>query len=144
MREILFRGKKDIVKNKSAWMYGFYYFIMDMHYIVNDGVYTPCIPETVGQYTGLLDKNRKKLFEGDIVKTKQYNHSTRENCEFICFVEFERVSPRFVLTSLDKDEYSYCFSFATAEGNELISDGIEIVGNIHDNPELLEESEVKI
>lgn len=82
MREILFRGKR---KDNGEWVEGYlvkyddeaYIFTQEeVHKGMDMGGYLDCckmnevIPETVGQYTGFVDKFNRKIFEGDIIKTK--------------------------------------------------------------------------
>ena len=132
MREILFRGKVT----QDKWSYGFYENVKleeaTIHYV--DGKIV--IPKTVGQFTGLTDKNGKKIFEGDILAETWWGKLYAKNpilCKFhngsFCFTKY-----RIWDTANDckrawvwkqrflKKTLKYC----------------EVIGNIHDNPELLE------
>ena len=124
MREILFRGKTD----SGKWVEGTYFppantLISYQHELI-DGVNTfmdfCVIPKTVGQYTGLIDKNGKKIFEGDIIKADNGH---------IGFVTFHNGS--FV---------KCCFCHVESI-NDIYGDNETIIGNKYDNPELLESDE---
>ena len=84
------------------------------------------LPDTVGQFTGLTDKNGKKIFEGDIIKGKFSNYA-------IWADEAERA---FVYGKSYKGGYKNLMSDYLLKSS--CPNGIEIIGNIHDNPELLE------
>ena len=125
MRNILFRGKR---KYNGEWVEGFYYKDLwsdNAHYIIYDGTDYEVIPETVGQYTGKTDKNGKNIFEGDIV----YCKSRLDNA--IMVVIFECGQFRMVLS----ENYR---SYQTNSGfYDINCFDKEVIGNIHDNPELL-------
>ncbi len=112
MREIKFRG---ISKETNEWVFGYYIVAAGMPFISVFGVREPIliIPKTLGQYTGIKDKNGKEIYEGDIVKT---NTRWGEGV-----VIFESGIVKVCGLSL--------MSFKTKE----------IIGNTYDNPELLEE-----
>lgn len=123
MREILFRGKAG-----AKWVYGDLWHLNDGRATVRkDGELFPyeVIPDTVGQYTGLEDKNGKKIFEGDIV----YCKSRLDNANMV--VIFECGQFRMVLS----ENYR---SYQTNSGFYYINCfDKEVIGNIHDNPDLL-------
>lgn len=134
MREILFRG---IRTDNGEWAEGFYFRtnwydiktkkpINTHHWILPIGGQDShkIFPKTVGQYTGLVDKNGKRIFEGDILRYKD----TDDEYRFL-LVEFSNGSFCVNEHGIICDPVS-----------EVLCLGVEIIGNIHDNPELLEEA----
>ena len=84
-------------------------------------------PETVGQFTGLTDKNEKEIYEGDIVFIEyiDFDYSEDGTCYIKTVVEYETERMRFNFSNYGKsviNTYKSC---------------LEVIGNIHDNPELL-------
>lgn len=129
MREILFRGKRA---DNGEWAYGYYLeeigsCIKEKPSAVSTQTYL-VLPETVGQYTGLNDKNGRKIFEGDILSA----YLDEDNPDYETVVQ------------VIWGEYGW----RTMEENGL-SDPLDdedaeifaIIGNIHDNPEFLEGGE---
>ena len=139
MREILFRGKRLYI---CDWVEGTGIF--------NDGTNTwisfnePNKPidfgmkhqtvytETVGQFTGLTDKNGKKIFEGDIGRYKQTDGAKRNGKPIICIgkVVYNAKTASFAVESKDEAGCNYFDYFPIKD--------FDVIGNIHDNPELLE------
>jgi len=134
-REILFRGKSDI---GNAWCFGYYMKCKDeygnvVHWIIKeDRLKCEVTFETVGQYTGLTDKSGRRIFEGDILSAHLDDNFPKD--ETIVVVVWEH--------------NAWCIQEssepAIIEDNELEDDGWEIIGNIHDNPALLEEKNEKM
>lgn len=144
MREILFRGKRT---DNGEWVYGNYnkvekldnsgYEFLIIEIPANFSTHS-IIPETVGQYTG-LNANGKKVFEGDVLHVKagkgwtcpegtdiyyevvftEFNEESNTCCEYIGYMAKRG---EFNLTSI-------CYL--------VNSHGAKVIGNIHDNPELL-------
>ena len=137
MREILFRGRSK--SQGSKWLYGdvlIYKNSAQIWETIDNRKYNSVVSlETVGQYTGLTDKNGKKIFEGDIMlfedespSNYEYHDCTEMRCGEVKFADGE-----FYLTNR-----------IAVEMGDLIYDGKldgVIVGNIHDNPELLKGGE---
>ena len=132
MREILFRGKRV---DNGKWVCGCLFEIWDEAYILwgttNDAPnMIEIIPETVGQFTGLTDKNGTKIFEGDICRFREWNNG--DMC-WIGKVHYEHL--QFVISG---DKNKECEIPFTLPMSFLIPENVEVIGNIHDNPELLE------
>lgn len=138
MREILFRGKSKF----GSWHYGFYtegYYLdgtpvswideVDRKKKQTDS--PTVIPETVGQFTGRIDKNGKKVFEHDILQTFIVRaDGTVEKCG-VGIVQWWENDQCYVLTT--KEGY-HIDDF----GNYGRPEYYEVIGNIHDNPNLVE------
>ena len=126
MREILFRGKRI---DSGEWVYGTMYKIaIDLNPFILTGGKRGCSyqvdEETVGQYTGLKDKNGNGIWEGDIVRC-----GTGRICKVTFFI-----SPGF--SGFDLVPIGG-FDAPPPHRWSLFSD-TEVIGNITDNPELLE------
>ena len=130
MREILFRGKR---LDNGDWVYGYYVHIGPVScqraYIIPEyasSLYVNEVdPSTVGQYTGLKDKNGKRIFEGDVAKVLQGKDKD------IAYVGFENGA--FMLypktgNIYERNLWSYWY-------NDW---DVEVIGNITGTPELLE------
>lgn len=143
MREILFRGKR--VKD-GKWVDGSLFSSMTGQKFIrweveDDGaieeiVQYEVIPETVGQFTVLTDRNGKKIYEGDIF-TSDYFDDT---------YNFEVVFNNGAFCGKHKQTGIYMLGFTNYDdngedlgywGEEDYTSHIQIIGNIHDNPELL-------
>lgn len=127
MREILFRGKRYDDKNfilSDSIMQTSYGCVNLWH----EGKWIEVIPRTVGQYTGLKDKNGTKIFEGDIVQTNKFFLSVGLNAKYV--IEYDVKIACFIGTM----QKSYVKHFTTFQND---SDQFEVIGNIHDSPELL-------
>lgn len=145
MRDIIFRGK--LIDN-GEWVEG-YLVISDERYFIGifpecvtslcypDDIYTftsfvEIIPSTLGQYTGLTDKHEEKIFEGDIISilVEEDRSPWEPN-----WIYYEKAKVYF-----DTKRYGWHVEFSDYDKlslEEYDETDIEIIGNIHDNPELL-------
>ena len=131
MRDILFRGKRlDTGEWVEGAFYAFYNFKRVVTQILGDRTNTvpdafEVDPATVGQYTGLKDKNGKRIFEGDVVEGLFLFGAAIK-----AFVAFQNGAFGLKWKRGAVTEFSAFTSICNVE--------YEVIGNIHDNPELME------
>ena len=154
MREILFRGKR---KDNGEWVEGipikthigtFIVFEENPHYCGQYGYMEICElamvdPATVGQYTGLKDMNGKWIFEGDVVRIVRaewgFDGMTTDYRTELGAIAYDNwgmiglVVDKYKGTPVWSDFFQVC-----ALTDRVYDWSFEVIGNIHDNPELLE------
>ena len=149
MREILFRGKR---LDDGEWVEGYYlsdcarHAIAVSHSLVQGWELHEVGPATVGQFTGLTDKNGKKIFEGDKV---QLTILDEDSCCGRTYTESFAIIWSGRKKSFElHDGKEYCLgdyrgshrpdiTYITDSAMSCLIQDVEIIGNIHDNPELL-------
>lgn len=135
MREILFRAKR---KSNGKWIEGYIYKqivnLNDEYYIRRGDTDYLVVPETVGQFTGLTDKNGNKIFEGDIVHAVyQVGYVGCKDIDYgigvvkYCASYYGGASYEIEIIG---ESYSRVFTAS-------LENGVEVIGNVYDNPELL-------
>lgn len=133
MREIIFKGKR---KDSGKWVEGYYVKKYDLlgkrHLILNVDNYVrwecvEIVPETLCQFTGLCDKNGKKIWEKDILMA----HLDESYPEDVTYETVEWNAAGWVGHETDSIDRQYL--------DEFDLEYFEVVGNIFDNPELLQE-----
>lgn len=137
MREIEFRGKRTC---DNKWVYGWFTGIYQTEdgdvgcirdYIGKDNLVKL---ETVGQYTGLKDKNGRKIFEGDIVRDTTWKSEINKKINVV----------KFCTTDVASCGCCYKpFGGSGFKADEICLSECEIIGNVWDNKELLEEQYAK-
>ena len=126
MRDIKFRGKSKLT---GKWVYGNYdfYIFIETNLLENiienkNELPIPIDIKTLGEYTGLKDKNGKEIYEGDIVKCSFYP-------EFVFEIKFTELC--WYMRKIPTSEH--------IKLSDVLYEDLEVIGNIYDNPELLEE-----
>ncbi len=142
-RETLYRGMR---LDNGKWVYGYYVKLSmwqnDTHLIIGKGEYGCTYkfevdPDTVGEYTGLKDKNGVKIFVGDIIKA---HYANAVKSDFVEYVVFH--NGRFSATP----DNAHCWTMLAdgvrhpRQDNTIYMESCEVIGNIYDNPELLKEA----
>ena len=156
MREIKFRAKGNDEETKNRWFKGYYCRLNDTtycfkedydrdqnntkHYIVFEEMVDWGLPNrhlradidvnTLVEYTGLKDKNRKEIYEGDIVKFR-FKDDREEFPDLIGYIEYQTTFTAFRIMS---NQGSFKIDITEIKF-------IEVIGNIYENPKLLEEGE---
>lgn len=134
-REILFRGKRV---DCDEWVYGYLVKMWGVFHIIdkdNENAAYMVEPETVGQFTNLIDKNGNKIFEGDIVKV---GRKLTINIGYSYPKLIETSAPTKIVVVIYSVELGcFCLSEKYNTDYETITSDCEIIGNIYDNKELL-------
>lgn len=136
MREIKFRAKAEINNN---FVYGHYFEESGKHKIHTGHTLYTVFGDTVGQFTGLKDKNGKEIYEGDIVKSTYFNYSSKS---FVTIQQIKFSRGGFVAISIDDSGVAELPEFYNSHTSLYLftnptPNKIEIIGNIYENPELL-------
>jgi uncharacterized phage protein (TIGR01671 family) len=154
MEQIKFRGKR---KDNGEWIYGYFVMIKNAYFIIEHednlcfgDMYSSDLvdmfssnivnPDTIGQYTGTKDKNDVEIYENDIIEFSY------KDTNYIVKIFWDKNDLTYKIEYLSKSNLNFC-NFATLYKSQkksaLEKSKIKVIGNIYDNPELLQEKESK-
>lgn len=139
-RSIIFRAKR---MDSNEWLFGSLFVDKkEQCYIKepNGKLYFIEDKDTIGQFTGLQDKNGREIYEGDIVRKTETTYRMTD----LGVVRYCNEEAKFVLHVTDKyGEYNFSFvkDFQSQDGHATVSchNEYEVIGNIYDNPDLLKQ-----
>ena len=129
MREIKFRGKR---LDNGEWLYGSLVILNGRYFIFDDANRHEVDPTTGGEFTGLKDKNGKEIYEGDVIRSPLSEDKTRPHRIF-----YHTGNAAFMGALVDRKELCYL----RLDQDWIYKFGKEVIGNIHDNLELLKGGE---
>ena len=157
MSTIKFRGKTELT---GEWVYGFFTMGSSVRfehpkqdervvprYLIDDGLLHDVIPETVGQFTGLTDRNGKEIYDGDIIQHRDVKvivEFYRGAFGYTRLIQHRvRIAPgasnvvqeHVFIPFIGSDDNKYALQFS--DGTFFDTDFCKVVGNIHDSPELM-------
>ena len=136
-----YRGLSIDEKSKGEWRYGYLIEDNGQAFIINEvieaneqyitiGSWCPVDPKTVGQSTGLLDKNGKEFFDGDILTDGHTTGNIRNHPTLGFYTVDESSKEGYLSDTVGIEDFE--------EAKEFMRNSIEVIGNIYENPELLE------
>lgn len=140
MKEILFRGKR---LDTGKWIEGDYFREMDVYGKIHHQIFEllgfgfwhkhEVDPETVGMYTGILDKEGQKIYEGDIVLNRP------ETLKAV--IKYGSFTPSITVTAYGHPIALHGLYAVTEKGGDIVLSPepiLKVIGNVYDNPELME------